>query len=74
MNKTMGVSPLTDAIYYGKIKNDMWVGEKEDVTDMAICAVFQLLMQKQQKLCPDGAYEIRMPGIPYVMSMKKESE
>lgn len=73
-NKTMRTSPFTDRIYYGKAENNMWTGAKEDVTDMAVCAVFQLLMQKQQKLCPDGAYEIRMPGIPYVMSVRKESE
>ena len=28
MNKTMGVSPITDVIYYGTVKDDMWQGKK----------------------------------------------
>lgn len=37
--KAMGVSPITGIIYYGTLRGDEWVGEKEDVTDMAIRAV-----------------------------------
>lgn len=44
--KTMGVSPITRTIYYGVLKNDEWIGEKEDVTDMAIRAVFDWFIQK----------------------------
>ena len=33
--KSMGVSPITGTIYCGMLKDDEWVGEKEDVTDMA---------------------------------------
>ncbi len=36
MSKTMGVSPITDTIYYRTVRNDMWVGKREDVTDIAI--------------------------------------
>lgn len=28
MAKAMGVSPITDTIYYGNLKNDKWVGKK----------------------------------------------
>ena len=27
MAKAMGVSPITDTIYYGNLKNDKWVGK-----------------------------------------------
>lgn len=74
MRKTMGVSPITDTIYYGTVKNDMWVGKKENVTDMAIKAVFEWFMHKHEQGCPDGDYQIRFPGIPYVLTMKKEEK
>ena len=74
MSKTMGVSHITDTIYYGTVKNDMWVGKREDVTDMAIKAVFEWFMHKHEKNCPDGEYQIRFPGIPYVLSMRKEKK
>lgn len=72
MNKTMGVSPITDTIYYGTVKNDMWVGKRENVTDMAIKAVFEWFMHKHSSECPDGIFEIRFPGVPYVLSMSRE--
>lgn len=74
MRKTMGVSPITDTIYYGTVKNDMWVGKKEDVTYMAIKAVFEWFMHKHKQGSPDGDYQIRFPGIPYVLSMRKEKK
>ncbi len=74
MVKTMGVSQLTDTIYYGTVKNNMWVGKKENVTDMAIKAVFEWFMHKHKKECPDGVYEIRFPGVPYVLSIRKEEK
>ena len=70
--KTMGVSPITDTIYYGTVKNNMWQGKKEDVTDMAIKAVFEWFMHKLDNECPDGAYQIRFPNVPYVLEMRKE--
>lgn len=74
MAKAMGVSPITDTIYYGNLKNDKWVGKKEDVTQMAIKAVFEWFMHKHEQNCPDGEYQIRFPGIPYVLTMKKEEK
>jgi hypothetical protein len=74
MNKTMGVSPITDTIYYGMVKNDMWQGKREDVTDIAIKAVFQWFMNKMENECPNGAYQIRFPNVPYVLEMRRDSE
>lgn len=74
MAKTMGVSPITDTIYYGNVKNGMWVGKKEDVTDIAIKAVFEWFMHKHKNECPDGEYQIRFPGVPYVLTMRKEEK
>lgn len=72
MGKTMGVSPITDTIFYGTVKNNMWQGKKEDVTDIAIRAVFEWFMQKVKNECPNGAYQIRFPSVPYVLEMRKE--
>lgn len=74
MAKAMGVSPITDTIYYGECKDDKWVGKKEDVTKMAIKAVFMWFMCKHKQDCPDGEYQIRFPGTPYVLSMRKEKK
>ena len=74
MSKTMGVSPITDTIFYGTVKDNMWVGKREDVTDIAIAAVFEWFVHKHKKECPKGMYEIRFPNSPYVLSMKKEVE
>lgn len=46
MEKTMGVSPVTGRIYYGILKNSVWVGNREDVTNMAVRAVFEKLMME----------------------------
>lgn len=73
MSKTMGVSPITDTIYYGTVKNDMWQGKREDVTDMAIKAVFEWFIHKMEKECQDGAYQIRFPSVPYVLEMRKDN-
>lgn len=73
MIKTMGVSPITDTIYYGTLKNDEWVGERENVTNMAIKAVFEWFVNKYESECKDGQiYELRFKGTPYVLQMKKE--
>ena len=50
----------------------MWVGNREDVTDMAIKAVFEWFMHKVEKEFPNGAYQIRFPDVPYVLEMRRE--
>lgn len=73
MAKTMGVSPITDTIYYGTVKDDKWVGKREDVTDIAISAVFEWFMHKFKAECKeDGVYQIRFPSTPYVLEMRRE--
>lgn len=72
--KTMGVSPITDTIYYGTVKNDMWVGKREDVTDIAIKAVFEWFMHKLNSNEKQVAYQIKFPSLPYVLEMRKEND
>lgn len=45
--KKMGVSPITNTIYYGNVNEEkgLWVGEKKDVTDTAIAAVFDMKLK-----------------------------
>ena len=72
MCKTMGVSSITDTIYYGTVKNDMWQGKMEDVTDMAIKAVFEWFMHQMERDCKIEAYQIKFPNTHYVLEMRKE--
>ena len=74
MSKTMGVSPITDTIYYGTVKNNMWQGKKEDVTDMAIKAVFEWFMHKLDADEKQVAYQIKFQSLPYVLEMRKEAQ
>ena len=46
IKKAMGVSPVTGRIYYGNPRGDEWVGDKEDVTDTAVRAVFEWFIEK----------------------------
>ena len=74
IKKAMGVSPITGRIYYGTLRGDEWVGEKEDVTDMAIRAVFDWFVEKHQDACPpDGVYSLEFLGEDYVLSMRKKN-
>lgn len=61
--KKMGVSPITNTIYYGNVNEEkgLWVGEKKDVTNMAIAAVFEWFLNQM-----DGKEEfiITYPNIP----------
>lgn len=47
----VGCSPLTSRIYAGKVlKNGTWGANKKDVTDSAVIAVAQQLLQTDEKL------------------------
>lgn len=75
MSKTMGVSPITDTIFYGTVKDNMWVGKREDVTNMAIKAVFEWFINKLKNEGEDGkAFQLRYKGLPYVLEMRKEEK
>lgn len=70
--KAMGVSPITNTIYYGNVNEEkgLWVGEKKDVTDMAIASVFEWFMNQM-----DGKEEfvISYPNVPWFkMKMVRE--
>mgnify|MGYP000441797731 CR=1 FL=1 len=62
--KAMGASPITNTIYYGNVNEEkgLWVGEKKDVTDMAIGAVFEWFLNQM-----DGKeeFEISYPDVPW---------
>ena len=74
--KTMGVSALSDTIYYGTLNTEkhMWVGKREDVTDEAIKAVFEWFMHKLDADEKQVAYQIKFPSLPYVLEMRKEAQ
>lgn len=62
----LGVSPITNTIYAGKLKPskfnpklDIWVGKKQDVTDQAIRAVFEHMLNAAKET---GYYAITFPG------------
>ena len=68
----MGVSPITNKIYYGNVNKaqTMWVGEKKDVTDMAVMNVFEWFMNQMKS---NQEFEIRYPDVKgYVLKMVKE--
>ena len=46
--KTMGVTPVTNIIYYGNVNEEkgLWVGERKNVTDMARVAVFEWFLNQ----------------------------
>ena len=66
-NFKVGCSPLTSKLYAGKVlKNGMWGQTKHDVTDSAVGAVAQHLLQLEEKLqfTYDGEeYELKVEKI-----------
>lgn len=70
--KAMGVSPITNTIYYGNVNEEkgLWVGEKKDVTDMAIAAVFEWFMNQMDE---KEEFVISYPNVPWFkMKMVRE--
>ena len=61
--KKMGVSPITNTIYYGNVNEEkgLWVGEKKDVTDMAIAAVFEWFLNQMDE---KEEFIITYPNVP----------
>ena len=70
--KGIGVSPF-NRIYYGTqdTEKHMWIGQKTDVTDSAIFAVFEWFMGNM-----DGKeeYSITYPGIGFDLVMRRRSK
>ena len=63
IEKVIGVLPITNRICYGKVDKEkkLWVGNREDVTDMAISAVFDWFFNQM-----DGKdeFSICYPDVP----------
>jgi len=62
---TIGCSPITSEIFAGKLNKNktMWKGEKIDVTDTAVGAVAQHLLQKDEEMqfnYKDKRYALRV--------------
>lgn len=73
----VGCSPITSKIYAGKVlKNGMW-GVKHDVTDTAVGAVAQHLLQLEQKVRFDydgKTYELKVVKVPNFESCVFEAD
>ena len=73
MAKKMGVSPLTNTIFYGNVNEEkrMWTGEKKDVTDIAISSVFEWFYNQMEN---KEEFEIRYPDVNgYVLKMVRDN-
>lgn len=65
----VGCSPLTSRIYAGKVlKNGTWGANKKDVTDSAVSAVAQQLLQTGEKL------QFTYQGEQYELKVEKLSK
>lgn len=72
--KRMGVSPITNTIYYGTVDTDknMWVGAKTDVTDMAIDCVFEWFVNQMKANENQEEYQITYASSDYKLVMRKK--
>lgn len=60
--KKMGVSPITNTIYYGKMNSkEEFTGDQVDVTKMAIASVFQWFLNQMNDR---DEFSISYPGVP----------
>ena len=76
--KKILVSPLTNVIYYGEVKeleNGAYVstGKKEDVTDDCIGATFQWFQHNLEK-DKASSYEITYPSSDYKLVLVKKDK
>ena len=71
MKKGFGVSPITNTIYYGQIDKEkgMFIGDKEDVTDDVIAAVFEWFMGNMEGRKTE--YVITYKNTKYELAMRK---
>ena len=73
--KGFGVSPITNTIYYGTqdTEKHMWVGQKIDVTDDAIAAVYEWFMGNMED--SEGKkeeYQITYPSTEFELVMRRK--
>lgn len=70
--KTMGVTHATNIIYYGNVNEEkgLWVGERKDVTDIAIASVFKWFKNQMDR---KEEFEISYPDVPgFKLKMVRE--
>lgn len=75
MAKGFGVSPITNTIYYGTQNKEkhMWTGNKEDVTDEAIAAVYEWFMGNMEDSEGEKAeYSITYPNTEFELVMRRK--
>lgn len=80
-NEMLTISPITGRIYWADVrpvkgdeKTMVCVGEKKDVTDDAIKAVYHHFLYRAQE-SPDGAFGIRCDNGPWLrIKLPKEED
>ena len=73
--KGFGVSPITNRIYYGtqNPEKNVLVGEKTDVTDGAIAAVYEWFMgHMSDENGPVEEYQITYPSTEFELVMRRK--
>lgn len=73
--KGLGVSPITNRIFYGTQNTDknMWVGQKVDVTESAIAAVYEWFMAHMNDTDkPVEEYSITYPSTDFELVMRRK--
>lgn len=73
MAKGFGVSPLTNTIFYGNQNKEkhMFTGEKKDVTDDAIAAVYEWFIGNMDG---NDEYSITYPGTSFELVMRRKDK
>jgi len=76
MAKDFGVSPITNTIYYGTVNKEkhMFTGNKEDVTDGAIRAVFEWFMGNMTDGVSEYSITFLSTGFELVMRHKEKKD
>lgn len=73
--KGFGVSPITNTIYYGTqdAEKHMWVGQKTDVTDEVIAAVYEWFMgNMEDSESKKEEYQITYPSTEFELVMRRK--
>ena len=73
--KGFGVSPITKKIFYGTqdTEKQMWVGDKTDVTNDVIAAVYEWFMgNMEDEHGKRTEYRITYPDTDYELVMRKK--
>lgn len=70
--KGFGVSPITNTIYYGTrdTEKHMWIGQKTDVTDDVIRAVYEWFMGNMED---KAEYSITYPSTDFELVMRRKT-